>query len=276
MTYMMIVRIDESNQPTGITKDSPVAVFLVIREEHDSGNNGNDGDGNGTDGGGTGGNGSGAGPGNPGQSDPGDGNPSVTIGEDETPLEEYTGPRSRYFDDVPEEQWPWAVYEIDDLFEDGVVNGTAPRIFSPEANITRGDFMLMLVRAYDLVAETGGNFPDVPQGSYYYDAIAIARTLGIAKGDGENFHPQSFITRQDMMVLIDRTLRTISAPLPTAPQSVLLSFSDNDRIADYALDAVAALVQSEIIKGDGTGINPLGNTTRAEMAVVVHRILEGV
>ena len=283
LTHMMIVRIDEDDQPVGTKKDSPVAVYTVKRE--DSENNGNGGDEEDPENddnvgseNGSGGTEPGTNPGNsgnPGQSSGGgsSGNPGIDIGDDDAPLTEYTGPKSRYFDDVPEELWPWAVDEIDNLYEAGVINGVAERLYAPQASITRGDFMLMLVRAYGLEANVSGNFPDVPQSSYYYDAIAIAKELGIAKGDGVNFAPQSFITRQDMMVLIDRTLREVGQPLPAAELSVLSSFADFAMISDYATDSVAILVQSGIIKGDGNGINPLGNTTRAEMAVVVYRIL---
>jgi hypothetical protein len=245
---MMVIRIDGS-KPVASNKESPVYVIEVSRE---SGS---------------------AGPTGPGQGGQGSGNPTIVIEEEDAPLAEFES-KSKYFDDVPEEKWPWAVDEIDFLFEAGVINGTATRIYSPAANIKRGDFMLMLARAYDLFEEFSDNFSDVPKGSYYYDAIGAAKKLGIAKGTGDNkFAPDTPITRQDMMVLVHRTLEVVGKPVPAAPQSVLTSFADYAIVSDYAREAVAALVQSGIIKGDGAGINPLGKTTRAEMAVVVYRIL---
>ena len=242
-------------------------------------NGGNGGSGNGGTGG-SGNSGGGSGAGGGGSADGGDdggtagGEPAIVIAiEDEgTPLAE-NPERSSYFIDVVSRHY-WAIEAIDTLYEMGVVRGTStdPMMYSPDDYIKRGDFMLMIVRAFELEAETDGNFPDVPQGSYYYDAIAIAKTLDIARGYGVDFHPESFISRQEMMAVIDRTLRTIGRPLPQAPLSVLDAFADRDRIADYALESVATLVQSEIIRGDGTRINPLGFTTRAEMAVVIFRI----
>ena len=201
---------------------------------------------------------------------------TVTIEEDEAPLAEYTV-KSRYFDDVPEEKWLWAVDEIDYLFEQGIIKGTSTRIYSPTLSIKRGDFMLMLARTYDLVELAGefeDNFSDVPEDFYYYDALGAAKKLGIAEGVGDNrFNPEEPITRQDMMVLVDRTLREIGEPLPDAPLSVLDGFADNELVAEYAAGAVARLVQTGIIKGDDKGINPRGLTTRAEMAVVVYRLI---
>jgi hypothetical protein len=124
-----------------------------------------------------------------------------------------------------------------------------------------------------LSARTEGNFADIPEDSYYYDAIAIARTLGIAQGDGANFNPEAFITRQDMMVLLDRTLQTMGRSFSEGNLSTLSGIADNTNVANYAKASVATLVQANIIRGDGAGINPLGNTTRAEMAVVLYRVL---
>ncbi|MDR1439188.1 MAG: S-layer homology domain-containing protein [Clostridiales bacterium] len=180
--------------------------------------------------------------------------------------------RSAYFDDV-DESWPWAVNEIDSLYERGVVKGTAERIYSPAAPIKRGDFMLMLARAYSFDAPGGEPFPDVPEGSYYYGAIHSARALGVALGDGEGFKPESPITRQDMMALVDRTLRAVGTPLPEGGEGDLAPFGDSAEIAGYARASVSALVKSGLIKGRDTGIAPREATTRAEMAVLVHRML---
>ena len=249
ITEMMVMRIDtENNRPYGTYKETPVYIVQVSRETSGAGGIGT---------GGTGGNSI----------------ATIVIEDDNKPLAEVEK-KSKYFKDVPEESWPWAVNEIDFLFEAGVINGTSPGMYSPAAQTLRRDFILMLVRAYDLLSDFDDNFTDVPRNSYYYDAVGAAKKLGIARGVGGNaFAPGSPITRQDMMVLVSRTLDIIGKPLPTAPQSVLTKFSDYTQISGYARGAVAALVQADIIKGNGTGINPLGNTTRAEMAVVLYRIL---
>lgn len=112
---------------------------------------------------------------------------------------------SLYFKDVTS-AYSWAASYIDYLFEEGVVNGTGNNNYSPANNVTRGDFMLMLYRALDLRGTDRGNFIDVPKDSYYYKAIAIAKSLGIAKGYGDKFMPAAGITREDAMVLVDRAL----------------------------------------------------------------------
>ncbi|MBE7024775.1 MAG: S-layer homology domain-containing protein [Ruminococcaceae bacterium] len=45
-------------------------------------------------------------------------------------------------------------------------------------------------------------------------------------------------------------------------------------MADYALPHVKAMIASGLVKGNADGtINPKGNTTRAEAAVIMQRIV---
>jgi hypothetical protein len=54
----------------------------------------------------------------------------------------------------------------------------------------------------------------------------------------------------------------------------LSAFSDAGAVADYASQHVSAMVAEGLIKGNADGtINPKGNTTRAEAAVIMQRIL---
>ncbi|MBR2877736.1 MAG: S-layer homology domain-containing protein, partial [Clostridia bacterium] len=51
------------------------------------------------------------------------------------------------------------------------------------------------------------------------------------------------------------------------------SFTDSGAISDYAVEAIAAMIENSIVRGNGDGtVNPLGNTTRAEAAVIMERI----
>ncbi|MBR5479761.1 MAG: S-layer homology domain-containing protein, partial [Clostridia bacterium] len=51
------------------------------------------------------------------------------------------------------------------------------------------------------------------------------------------------------------------------------TFSDANAVASYAKEAVEALTGAGIIAGSNGKINPKANTTRAEVAVVLDRII---
>ena len=76
------------------------------------------------------------------------------------------------------------------------------------------------------------------------------------------------------MVLLHRTLSRTGHTISDAPGSYLSRFSDGGSVASYAQSSVAALVQAGVIQGDDAGrLSPLGALTRAEMAVILHRVL---
>ncbi|MBR3391408.1 MAG: S-layer homology domain-containing protein [Firmicutes bacterium] len=175
-----------------------------------------------------------------------------------------------YFTDLGNHAW--ASDAIYDLVSKGVVKGIGGTSYGPAQNIKRGDFMLMLVRAYDLKADFRENFKDVAAGSYYYDAIGIAKAQGIAQGDGVSFKPEAPITRQEAMALLYRTLNITGHDMDS--YSVALNtFTDVDKVADWAVEPIGALVGAEIIQGSNDQLNPLGNMTRAEMAVALDKAL---
>lgn len=184
-----------------------------------------------------------------------------------------TSGASIYFKDVTKD-YSWASTQIDYLYEKGIVAGTGNNNFSPAQNMTRGDFMLMLYRALKLSANVSGNFSDVPSGSYYYTAIATAKALGIAKGSDGLFMPTNGITREDAMVLVTRALKVKGKSLSSGNLNDLSNFIDRKSISDYAVTSVASLVKEGIIKGNNSYLYPKSYISRAEMAVILYRVLE--
>lgn len=167
----------------------------------------------------------------------------------------------------------WARESIEALASKGIINGTGENTYSPAARITRADYLVLLVKTLGLTADFNDNFDDVKPGAYYYEAVGIARKLGIAAGSGNNrFNPLEPISRQDMMVLTARALEKYK-DLKAAPDSTVLDkYTDKGDIADYAVGSLATLVKEGLITGSGATINPLANTTRAEAAVFLYRV----
>lgn len=168
---------------------------------------------------------------------------------------------------------PWAVDAVDRLRDLGIVTGRNGGLFAPTENIKRGDFILMLSRAYGFSGGADGNFSDVPESSYYYSAIAGAKALGIARGDGGSFFPEDTITRQEAMTLLCRTMDACGVSLGLG-SGELDTYSDAGDIASWALDSVGRLVFAGVINGKGDRVDPLGKMTRAEMAVALCRALD--
>ena len=164
--------------------------------------------------------------------------------------------------------YPWAYNAIATLEEKGIVNRVSETWYGPGQNITRGDYAMFLVRTLGINVAPGENFVDVEADAEYAKELAIGKAAGIINGVGDNkFNPEAAITRQDMMTMTSRAMSL-------AGSADLSAFSDAGNIADYAALHVSAMVAEGLIKGNADGtINPLGNTTRAEAAVIMNRVL---
>jgi hypothetical protein len=169
-------------------------------------------------------------------------------------------------------KYAWAKQSVEVLAAKDILK-TSGDVYSPAANITRVDFLYSLVRTMGVTAKTSGNFSDIGTDKYYYNEIAVAKTLGITTGIGDNkFGPDSSITRQDMMTMTERALELVKKVGNKGQTSVLNKFTDSKDISSYAAAGVAFMVNESLIVGDNNKINPKGNTTRAEAAVFLYRI----
>lgn len=171
---------------------------------------------------------------------------------------------------------PWAKDSILALAARGVVKGVSEASFAPKKEVTRAEFVQMLVGALDLQATAGGaGFSDVQAGAWYSDAIATAQGLGIVQGrpDGA-FGVQDRITRQEMAVMTWRALTAAGLALDSSA-SASPAFADEAQIAGYAQEAVAALHGTGLLSGmtDGS-FAPRGVASRAQVAVMLDRLLQ--
>jgi hypothetical protein len=167
----------------------------------------------------------------------------------------------------------WAASSVEFLADCGVVNGVGGNRYDPSKPVQRSAFVAMLCRAFSFPDATGGSFSDVPVGSYYAQAAATAKALGIIEGYNGRFYPEQQLTRQDAMVMLYRAAQISGLTLP-APKADLSDFSDAAQVADYARNAVSVMAQLGVIQGNSYGqLCPNATITRAELAVIFHRLL---
>ena len=168
----------------------------------------------------------------------------------------------------------WAQESIEALAAREIVTGTGNNLFNPTEHITRGEFIAMLMNAFDLV-DSGAisAFTDVRQGAWYYGAVASAEKLGITAGKADGtFGVNDRITRQDMAVLAYKVSQLVGIKLNSPSE---LNFKDAGSIAGYAKEAITAMKSSGIINGVGDNLMaPEKNTTRAEAAVIIYNLFK--
>ncbi len=178
-----------------------------------------------------------------------------------------------FFNDVPESAWHYGAVTF--IASRGITGGTGGGNYSPQAELTRADFLVMLMRAYGIGfdEDPADNFSDAGD-AYYTGYLAAAKRLGIAEGVGNNMYaPEKAITRQEMFKLLYGALGVIGQPPRGGSGKTLSDFPDAGGIAPWANGAMAALVEAGVVGGSGGRLNPTAATTRAEMAQVLYHLL---
>lgn len=203
----------------------------------------------------------------------GGGSSSSSGGSSLVTMPQVTEPASP-FGDLQDVQW--AKDSIRILYEKGVVSGDENGNFNPNKNVSRAEYVKMLVSAINIKeSDVSLNFDDVPQDAWYHDFVVKAAQNGLVSGiDENNFGPSLPITRQDAAAIIYRAIGISGVELAELRTA---DISDETEIAGYAKDAVKALYSANILNGVGDGrFAPLDNMTRAQAAVIICNFLEGL
>lgn len=166
---------------------------------------------------------------------------------------------------LDQRDFQWAMPAIESLVESGIIKGYPDKTFRGNDNITRAEFTKMVVMAFvgnNSMAEC--TFSDVNKADWFYSYVSTAAEQGIVNGfEGNIFAPSQNITRQDMAVIINNTIKGVGTNEA--------QFSDKAEISDYAVSSVAALYEKGIISGMGDGsFAPKANATRAQAAMMIY------
>ena len=171
----------------------------------------------------------------------------------------------------------WAKDYIEYLAKKGIVSGVGDNKFDPDSSVTREQFVKMIVMSLNLNDETAEvQLSDVKENDWYYSFVATAIKLGIINGISEDlFGAGSFVTRQDMCVMLERAI-FIKNP-DWQKDAEFVSFDDDNQIAQYAKNAVSKMKAANIVNGMGDNIfAPNSYMTRAQAAKVLCLMLEQV
>lgn len=177
------------------------------------------------------------------------------------------------FADVPESRWYYAAVRF--AYERGLLVGMSEGQFAPNRLLSRSMAVTVLHR---LAGQPGSGtsipFGDVPQGSYYEDAVRWAYGKGMVSGRGAaDFAPEQTISRQELATMLYRYAK--AAGMNVSAGGSLAGFRDGGAVADWAKDAMAWAVASGLIQGRSNGsLDPTGTATRAETAAILARFCE--
>lgn len=176
----------------------------------------------------------------------------------------------------------WAEEAINDMGSRLVVTGTGGGNYTPNRDVTRAEFVTMLVKGLGLMKPGTGQdvFEDVTKDAWYYDAVSIAASYDLISGvSSERFNPADNITREQAMTIISKAMALTGLKDEKFDveiiESLLSSFSDAGEASSWSREQIAACIKMGIVGGRSADeLAPKAHVTRAEVAVMIQKLLQ--
>ena len=170
---------------------------------------------------------------------------------------------------LPEYEW----------YHDGVVfciknkimQGDEDKFFNPLQNITWAELLQILYN----MEETK---PETEEGSVWYDAaVKWAQDNKLVYENDKDFNPESEVSREQLASVLYLYAKFKEYDVSVGEETNILSYDDVFDISEYAIPAMQYVAGSGVINGKSIStLNPKDSTTRAEIAVIIHRFIEKV
>ncbi|MEI3078133.1 MAG: S-layer homology domain-containing protein [Oscillospiraceae bacterium] len=177
------------------------------------------------------------------------------------------------FDDV--RRGDWFYDDVRYVYETGLMNGTANRIFAPSVSTTRAMIVTILWRLEGSpVVNFAMRFRDVVENAWYSEAVRWAAANGIVTGYSENaFGPNDNITREQLAAILHRYAKYKGLDVSAGEDTNILSFDDAQTISGYAVPAMQWACGAGLMQGSNRKLLPTAQATRAQVAAMLHRCL---
>lgn len=202
-----------------------------------------------------------------------------------------TGNASDKFTDVP--NGAWYLGELNYAVANGYISGTSATTFSPDATITRGQFVTILGRMLNAPTSGGSTkFTDVNAGSWYAPYVAWAANNGYVNGTSSTtFSPEATITVEQMGTILANYISRSGVAISDDPSSWLgygvdflelmgvdihssySAYRDASSISSWAIASMEMMKKYDLMVTDTLGrVRPHKAVTRAEATVSLVRL----
>lgn len=178
------------------------------------------------------------------------------------------------FGDVRSSDWFYGAVRF--VSEEGLMNGTGSNVFSPDLTLSRAMLVTMLYRLEGEPAVSGDiPFEDVSKSQWYSDAILWAGRNQMVEGYANGkFGSNDPLTREQTVTILYRYAQI--KELDASAETDLSVYNDVKDISSFALPAMKWAVATGIIQGrTAATLAPKGSSTRAEIATIIKRFIEG-
>lgn len=162
----------------------------------------------------------------------------------------------------------WAKKEIEAWSEYGVISGYNGE-FSPNRNITRGEFAVVLNRLMAYQSESVNSFSDLPD-MFYTSSVLKLNKAGVMQGYDGKVSPEASLTREEASVMICRALGIETA------DKMDRAFSDDADVSLWSKPYINAMVNAGLLNGSDGKLNPKNPISRAEVVKILDNAVQPI
>ena len=166
----------------------------------------------------------------------------------------------------------WYAEAVSAAVDNGLLYGKSSSIIDPNGAMTRAEMAAIINRSFGCYkAADISQYKDVSKSKWYYKDVALAVQMGTYNGrSSSTMAPDAPITREEAMTVVARALEL---DYDSYSKTDLSKFSDRNKISNWALPYVRAMIGADYIHGRTKGLEPLDNITRAEFAQIFANII---
>ena len=166
----------------------------------------------------------------------------------------------------------WYAEAVSSAVDNGLLYGKSSTIIDPNGDMTRAEMAAIINRSFGCYkAADISQYKDVAKSKWYYKDVALAVQMGTYNGrSSSSMAPDAPITREEAMTVVARALEL---DYDSYSKTDLSKFSDRNKISNWALTYVRAMIGADYIHGRTKGLEPLDNITRAEFAQIFANII---
>lgn len=154
-----------------------------------------------------------------------------------------------------------------------IFNGTGENTFAPNEQMSRAMAAVVLYRLESEPESAGGYSFSDGIADWAMEAAGWAAEQKIISGNEDGtFRPDNPVTRQELATMLYRYAGAMG--MNTVAAADISGFADSGKVADWAKDAMKWMAGTGLMQGnDDNTINPEGTASRAEVAVIMQRLV---
>lgn len=169
---------------------------------------------------------------------------------------------SKTFDDVADNYW--GAEAVDFAVSRELFAGTSATTFAPDTAMTRAMIVTVLARFEGV---------DTTTGSTWYEA---GQQWAMENGVSDGTNMDASLTREQLATMLYRYAQSKGYDT-TQGGMAIREYADFEQISDYAVEAMTWAVNTGLISGTSTTtLSPQGLATRAQVATILMRFIEGM